>query len=75
MIWDYFIQINKNFNIIGFANSRYLFDSHKTRSQTYYLFTCGGAAISWQSGKQTITTTSSNYPKILAIHEASEECI
>ena len=32
-------------------------------------------AISWRSMKQTIAATSSNHSKILAIHEASRECV
>ncbi|XP_074318046.1 secreted RxLR effector protein 161-like [Silene latifolia] len=32
-------------------------------------------AISWRSMKQTITATSSNHSEILAIHEASRECV
>jgi len=44
-------------------------------SQTGYLFTCGGTAISWRSVKQTIIATSSNHVEILAIHEASRECV
>ncbi|KAL0533448.1 hypothetical protein IC582_030288 [Cucumis melo] len=53
----------------------YLSDPHKARSQTGYLFTCGGTAISWRSVKQTMTATSSNHAEILAIHEASRECV
>ena len=39
------------------------------------MFTHGGTAISWRSMKQTITATSSNHAEILAIHEASRECV
>ena len=34
-----------------------------------------GTMISWRSVKQTITTTSSNHAEILALHEASRECV
>ncbi|XP_059310677.1 uncharacterized protein LOC132062043 [Lycium ferocissimum] len=50
---------------------RYLSEPHKARSQTGYVFICGGAAISWRSTKQSIIATSSNYAEIIAIHEAS----
>lgn len=50
-------------------------DPHKGRSQTGYLFTCGGTAISWRSTKQTLSATSSNHAELLAIHEASRECV
>ncbi|KAK8505395.1 hypothetical protein V6N12_067362 [Hibiscus sabdariffa] len=53
----------------------YLSDPHNARSQTGYVFTYGDTAISWHSMKQTITATSSNHAEILAIHEASRECV
>jgi hypothetical protein len=62
-------------DLIGYADAGYLSDPHNGRSQTGYLFTCGGTAISWRSVKQTITATSSNHAEILAIHEASRECV
>nr|GEW82522.1 retrovirus-related Pol polyprotein from transposon TNT 1-94 [Tanacetum cinerariifolium] len=40
-----------------------------------YVFTSANAAISWRSVKQTMSDTSSNHAKILAIHEASWECV
>ncbi|XP_035840227.1 secreted RxLR effector protein 161-like [Helianthus annuus] len=58
-------------SLVGFADAGYLSDPHTGRSQTGYLFTSGGTAISWRSVKQTITATSSNHAEILAIHEAS----
>lgn len=35
----------------------------------------GPTAISWRSTKQTLTTTSSNHSEIIALYEASHECI
>ena len=35
----------------GYADSGYLSDPHKARSQTGYVFTCGNTAISWRSTK------------------------
>ena len=58
-------------DLIGYADARFRSDPHVGRSQTGYLFTCGGTAISWRSMKQTISTTSSNHPEILSMHEAS----
>ena len=40
-----------------------------------YLFTCGGTAISWRSTKQTLAAASSNHAEIIAMHEASRECV
>ena len=61
--------------LVGFADAGYLSDPHNAQSQTGYVFTYGGTAISWRSMKQTITATSSNHAEILAIHEASRECV
>lgn len=61
--------------VIGYADAGYLSDPHKGRSQTGYVFTCGGTAISWRSQKQTLVATSSNHAEIIALHEASRECV
>ena len=61
--------------LLGYVDAGYLLDPHKGRSQTRYVFNCNGTAISWRSVKQTIVVTSSNHSEILAIHEASHECI
>ncbi|KAK2443387.1 hypothetical protein QL285_014496 [Trifolium repens] len=61
--------------LTGYADAGYLSDPHNGRSQTGYLFTCGGTTISWRSVKQTITATSSNHAELLSLHEASRECV
>ena len=61
--------------LLGYADARYLSDPHKTRSQTGYIFTYRDTAISWRSVKQTMVATSSNHSEILAMHEASRECV
>ena len=61
--------------LVKYANAGYLSNPHKGRSQTGYLFTCGITAISWRSIKQTISVTSSNHAKIIAIHKANRECV
>ena len=35
----------------------------------------GGTTISWRSKKQTLVTTSSNHAEVIALNEASRECI
>ena len=61
--------------LVGCTDTGYLSDPHKGRSQIEYLFTYGNTAISWRSIKQTISATSSNHAKIIAVHEASSECV
>ena len=70
----YYSNLSK-LDLIGYANAGYLFDPHKARSQTGYLFTYGGTAISWRSIKQTLVATSSNHAEILATHQATRECV
>ena len=60
--------------LVGYADAGYLSDPHKARSQTGYVFTVGGTAISWRSTKQTLVATSSNHAEILALHEVTREC-
>ncbi|KAJ9561317.1 hypothetical protein OSB04_006477 [Centaurea solstitialis] len=59
----YFSNPSKG-SLYGFADARYLSDPYT-----------GGTAISWRSTKQTMVATSSNHAEILAIHEASRECV
>ena len=61
--------------LLGYADAGYLSNPHKSRLQIGYVFNCNGIIISWRSIKQTIVATSSNHSEILAIHEASSECI
>ncbi|CAM8877350.1 unnamed protein product [Rhodiola kirilowii] len=61
--------------LIGYADAGYLSDPHKDKSQTRYVFTCGGTAISWRSQKQTLGATPSNHAEVIALHEASRECV
>ena len=61
--------------LFGYVDARYLSDPHKGRSQIGYVFNYNGTAISWRFVKQTMVVTLSNYSEILAIHEASRECI
>ena len=53
----------------------YLSDPHKARSQTGYVFDCNGTVNLWRSFKQTMVATSLNHSELIAIHEASRECI
>ena len=59
---------------LGYADAGYLSDPHNAKSQTRYVFTYGGTAISWRSQKQTLVATSSNHAEVIALHEASKEC-
>ncbi|KAI5676244.1 hypothetical protein M9H77_07194 [Catharanthus roseus] len=73
--WRYlglFYSNNTSAKLIGFAATSYLYDPHKARPQTCYVFTKCGTAISWRSSKQSMVATSSNHFEIIAIHEQVE---
>jgi hypothetical protein len=62
-------------SMVGYADAGYVFYPHNVRSQTGFVFLCGGAAISWRSVKQTLVATLTNYSKIIALYEAARECV
>nr|GEW30496.1 hypothetical protein [Tanacetum cinerariifolium] len=62
-------------NLDGFADAADMSDPHTGRSQTGYVFISSNTVISWRSVKKKMSTTTSNHAEILAIHEASQECV
>jgi hypothetical protein len=64
-----------NSNIIGYIDAGYLFDPHNGRSQTGFVFLHNETTISWKSSKQILVTTSTNHSEIVALYEASRECV
>ena len=61
--------------LIGYSDVGFLSDPHVGRSQTWYVYLVGGTTISWRSTNGTLVATSSNNAEILALHEASCECL
>ena len=61
--------------MVGYVDAGYMSDPHNARSQTGFVFLCGGAAISWRSVKQTLVATSTNHLEIIALYEATRECV
>jgi hypothetical protein len=61
--------------MIGYTDAGYLSDPYNGRSHTCFVFLYGGIAISWKSSKQTLVTTSTNHSEIVALYEASRECV
>jgi hypothetical protein len=62
-------------DVCGFADAGYLSDPHKARSQTGYVFMSARGPISWRSTKQTLAATSTNQAELIALYEASRECV
>ena len=61
--------------LMGYSYVGYISDPYNAKSQTGYVFLCGGTVISWRSIKQTMVTSSSNHLEIIALYEASRECV
>jgi hypothetical protein len=70
-----FYGTNQDPTLIGYTDAGYLSDPHNVRSQTGFVFLQGGTAISWKSSKQTLVATSTNHSEIIALYEASRECV
>ena len=61
--------------MVSYVDAGYMSDPYNARSQTGFVFLCGGTAISWRSCKQTLVATSSNHSEIIALYEATCECV
>jgi hypothetical protein len=70
-----FYQRNPDQNLLGYADAAYLSDPHNSKSQTGFVFMNSGTAISWKSSKRTLRSTSTNHSEIIALYEASQECV
>jgi len=70
-----FYNKNQDPSLLGYTDAGYLSDPHNGRSQTGFVFLQGGTAISWKSTKQTLVSTSTNHSEIIALYEASRECV
>jgi hypothetical protein len=64
-----------NLTMVGYVDAGYMSDPHNARSQTGFVFLCGGVAISWRSVKKTLVATSTNHSEIIALYEATRECV
>ena len=70
-----FYKHNQDKTIIGYTDVGYLSDPHNTISLTWFVFSHSGTTISWKSSKQTLVATSTNHSEIIALYEASRECV
>ena len=61
--------------LLGYTDAGYLSDPHNGISQTGFVYLQGRTTISWKSTKQTLVSTSTNHSEIIALYEASRECV
>nr|AAT85780.1 zinc knuckle domain containing protein [Oryza sativa Japonica Group] len=66
---------NQDPSMVGYVDAGYMSDPHNAISQTGFIFLCGNTAISWRSVKQTLVATSTNHSEIIALYEATRECV
>ena len=57
----------------GYSDANWISDSTETKSTSGYVFTLGGAAISWKSSKQTCIARSTMESEFIALDKAAEE--
>ena len=70
-----FYSRNQDPTSLGYTDAGYLSGPHNGKSQTGFVFLQGGTTISWKSTKQTLVSTSTNHSEIIALYEASHECV
>nr|GEY26529.1 retrotransposon protein, putative, Ty1-copia subclass [Tanacetum cinerariifolium] len=59
--------------IEGYSNANWISDIKDSRSTSEYMFTLGGAAISWKSSMQTIIAKSTMELEFIALDKCGEE--
>ncbi|KAK9942775.1 hypothetical protein M0R45_008423 [Rubus argutus] len=57
----------------GYSDANWISDSKDSKSTSGYIFTLGGAAVSWKSNKQTCISKSTMESEIIALEKAGEE--
>ena len=57
----------------GYSDANWISDSNDTKSTSGYVFTLGGAAVSWKSSKQTYIARSTMESEFIALDKTGEE--
>ena len=57
----------------GYSDSNWISDAAEIKATSGYIFTIGGAAVSWRSRKQTILTKSTMEAELVALESATTE--
>ena len=57
----------------GYSDANWISDSKNSKSTSGYVFTLGGAAVSWKSSKQTLLARSTMESEFIALDKAAEE--
>ena len=57
----------------GYSDASWISDIKDSKSTSGYVFTLGGAAVSWKSSKQTVITRSTMESEFVALDKCGEE--
>ena len=57
----------------GYSDASWISDTQDSKATSGYVFTLGGAAISWKSSKQTVITRSTMEAEFVALDKCGEE--
>ena len=57
----------------GYSDANWISDTKDTKSTSGYVFTLGGAAVSWKSSKQTCIARSTRESEFIALDKVGEE--
>ncbi|GKB01907.1 putative RNA-directed DNA polymerase [Tanacetum coccineum] len=70
---DYGLHYDKHHAVIeGYSDANWISDIKDSRSTSGYVFTLGGAAISWKSSKQTVIAKSTMESEFIALDKCGE---
>ncbi|GKB54982.1 zinc finger, CCHC-type containing protein [Tanacetum coccineum] len=71
---DYGLHYDRHPAVIeGYSDANWISDIKDSRSTSGYVFTLGGAAISWKSSKQTVIAKSMMESEFIALDKCKEE--
>ena len=71
---DYGLNYTRYLAVLeGYSDANWISDTKDTKSTSGYVFTLGGAAISWKSSKQTCIARSTMEFEFIALDKAGEE--
>ncbi|KAK1422305.1 hypothetical protein QVD17_25324 [Tagetes erecta] len=71
---NYGLHYNRNPAVIeGYTDANWISDMKDSKSTSGYVFTLGGAAISWKSCKQTVIAKSTMESEFIALEKCGEE--
>ncbi|GKB82920.1 zinc finger, CCHC-type containing protein [Tanacetum coccineum] len=71
---DYGLHYDRHHVVIeGYSDTNWISDIKDSRSTSGYMFTLGGATISWKSSKQTVIAKSTMESEFIALDKCREE--